>query len=146
MKQNIDLSKPLDLSSIGTDRDPCFGKHYDSLADECSRCGDAEFCTIAMGARLNTKRSKLESKQKFKDLEEGSHQRKEETQEKKVAKYMRVKLKATEESEMPYGRMVKKVMKKFEVDKNEAKDLIKSALIGTSKITKEGKTLTYNGN
>lgn len=65
-----DLSIPIDITKLGTDNDPCFGKHYDARASECIRCGDCELCLIKMGQRNHGLRKKEESKKKFKDLEE----------------------------------------------------------------------------
>tara|TARA_R110000772_G_scaffold128201_2_gene235785 strand:+ start:670 stop:1101 length:432 start_codon:yes stop_codon:yes gene_type:complete len=65
---SIDLMKPVDVTVFGTEDDPCFGKHYDLSTDECQRCGDHEFCAIAMGHKLNTQRKQIEKDNDFLDV------------------------------------------------------------------------------
>lgn len=67
---SIDKLEPVDVSILGTDEDPCFGKLYDLTTEECQRCGDSEFCAIKMAQTLKLKRSDIESKQRFLDIEE----------------------------------------------------------------------------
>jgi hypothetical protein len=61
---------PITLEQLGTDQDPCFGKLYDQSTKECQRCGDCEFCAIAMGQLNHISRAQIESKSAFKDIEE----------------------------------------------------------------------------
>jgi hypothetical protein len=61
--------EPFDFSKIGTTEDPCFGKHYDAKAPECTRCGDSELCIIALSQNAHVQRDKLEQKNTFKDIE-----------------------------------------------------------------------------
>jgi hypothetical protein len=61
--------KPLDVSMIGTEDDPCFGKLYEPATEECHGCGDSELCAIVHMHNLDKRRKKIEKKQKFKDLE-----------------------------------------------------------------------------
>lgn len=68
--ENFNILKPIDVLSLGSKDDPCFGKHHDLLAEECIICGDSEFCAIAMAQTLNVKRLEIESEQRFKDIEE----------------------------------------------------------------------------
>lgn len=65
-----DFLVPVDITIFGSQDDPCFGKHNDPRAKECSRCGDAEVCAIVQAQRLHLKRLKEEKKQPFKDIEE----------------------------------------------------------------------------
>lgn len=69
MSKNHDILKPITIEMLGTEDDPCFGKHQDPRTPECSRCGDAEICAIVMAQNTAIKRAQIESKQKFKDLE-----------------------------------------------------------------------------
>lgn len=69
-KKKISLAVPFDLSTLGTENDPCFGKLHDSLADACRRCGDSEFCSIATAQNLKVTRAKLEKQNIYKDIEE----------------------------------------------------------------------------
>lgn len=69
-----DLSKhdpllPIDLSSIGSNGDPCFGKGYDLSTKECKLCGDSELCAYRMSQLLNKTRKELEEENKYKDLD-----------------------------------------------------------------------------
>ena len=64
------LLKPFDVTKFGSEDDPCFGKHYDLVADECQVCGDVEVCAIAFANAAHLRRAKIESETKFKDLEE----------------------------------------------------------------------------
>lgn len=60
---------PITLDQLGTDDDPCFGKHYDSSAPECQRCGDSELCLIKQAQLNSLTRAKIEEQQRFKDIE-----------------------------------------------------------------------------
>lgn len=69
--KKLDLSKPLDISILGSEDDPCFGKHHSLTASECSLCGDREICAVLSAQQSNVKLRKAEeAKHKFKDLEE----------------------------------------------------------------------------
>lgn len=72
VRKKVDILKPIDfkLEDIGGDKDPCFSKHYDPKASECSRCGDSEICAIAMSQLNHIKRNIVEKSQRFKDMEE----------------------------------------------------------------------------
>ena len=65
-----DFLKPIDVLSLGSDDDPCFGKHHDLMAKECKNCGDSEFCAIVKAQGLHKERLDIETKQRFKDIEE----------------------------------------------------------------------------
>lgn len=69
-KSKVDVLKPVDISifQLGTDEDPCFGKHHDVKAKECKKCGDSEMCLLMKAQNMNTKRVKDESKQPYKDV------------------------------------------------------------------------------
>ena len=54
-KKKLDMSQPFDLSVLGTDDDPCFGKLFDIVHPDCKNCGDIDFCAIKFAA--NQKRS-----------------------------------------------------------------------------------------
>lgn len=74
-KQKLpDLSKqdplvPIDLTSIGTSSDPCFGQGYDLSTRECKQCGDSELCALKMSQLLGKTRKELEKENKYKDLD-----------------------------------------------------------------------------
>lgn len=68
--KTVDTLKPITIMDLGSEDDPCFGKHFSPLASECNRCGDSELCAIKMGQSNHKVRSKIEKKQAFKDIEE----------------------------------------------------------------------------
>ena len=64
-----DPLKPIDLTSIGTPNDPCFGKAYDLSTKECKQCGDSEICALKMAQSLGKTRKELEDQNHYKDLD-----------------------------------------------------------------------------
>lgn len=62
--------KPIDISIIGTNKDPCFGKHHSIKAIECQRCGDVEVCAIISSQQIHKEIAKAEKVGRFKDMEE----------------------------------------------------------------------------
>jgi Na+-translocating ferredoxin:NAD+ oxidoreductase RnfC subunit len=68
-KSKLDMTVPLDILKLGSEEDPCFGKHHDPKAEECGRCGDAEICSIVCGQKLHLKRENIEKEKKFKDIQ-----------------------------------------------------------------------------
>lgn len=74
-KQNLpDLKSqdplvPIDITTLGGNGDPCFGKGYNLSTKECKICGDSELCAIKMAQELNISRRELEDKKHFKDLD-----------------------------------------------------------------------------
>lgn len=118
-KQLPDLSKqdpinPVDLMSIGTNGDPCFGKGYDLSTKECKQCGDSELCAFKMAQALGKTRKELEESKHYKDLDvledvDG------------IKKYMR-KLKRAGESRR---EIVKKTSLKFEVPTGDLRKIYK---------------------
>ena len=70
ISKKMDITQPITLEQLGTAEDPCFGKLYDPRTSECSRCGDCEFCAIAMGQLNNISRARVEKKAAFMDMEE----------------------------------------------------------------------------
>jgi hypothetical protein len=70
MAKKVDILAPIDLTKLGTEEDPCFGKYFDPRTPECSRCGDSEICAIKMQQLNHIRRDKLEEKGNFKDLED----------------------------------------------------------------------------
>lgn len=64
-----DILKPIDIDSIGTNGDPCFGTKYDLTTAECKMCGDSELCCIKFAAAMGKTRKELEKENDYKDLE-----------------------------------------------------------------------------
>jgi len=71
---DYDILKPIDVLTLGSKDDPCFGKYHDLKAPECSECGDSEFCAIMKAQNLHKDRIKIESEQRFKDIEESDYE------------------------------------------------------------------------
>lgn len=59
----------IDLKSLGTNQDVCFGKNYNLSTKECKLCGDSELCAFATSQALNITRKELEKKNNYKDLD-----------------------------------------------------------------------------
>lgn len=119
-KQTLpDISKhdplvPIDITQLGTNGDPCFGKGYDLTTKECKLCGDSELCAFKMSQELRITRKELEEKNKYKDLDvledvDG------------IKKYMRnLKRKGLEKKEI-----ILKAVEKFEVPRDTIRKLYK---------------------
>lgn len=119
-KQTLpDISKhdplvPIDITQLGTNGDPCFGKGYDLTTKECKLCGDSELCAFKMSQELRITRKELEEKNKYKDLDvledvDG------------IKKYMRnLKRKGLEKKEI-----ISKAVDKFEVPRDTSRKLYK---------------------
>lgn len=114
--QEVDLLKPVDLSTVGTEDDPCFGKHHDIKAEECQMCGDSELCQIHFQQKLNIDRLAREKKTQFKDVE-----KKPKLSKKKVKKYYEAKLDKYNGNK---GKALRLTTKKFGSDKKTIKTII----------------------
>lgn len=88
MNKKVDILRPVRIEDLGTENDPCFGKHLDPKAPECQICGDCELCEVAMQQRLQVVRAKAEAEGKFKDLEPEKH-----ADPKVIRKMVRVRIK-----------------------------------------------------
>ena len=64
-----DILTPIDIDSIGSNGDPCFGTKYDLTTAECKMCGDSELCCIKFAAAMGKTRKELEKENNYKDLE-----------------------------------------------------------------------------
>lgn len=68
--KNFNLLFPIDITQLGSEDDPCFGKLHDPKDPVCISCGDCELCQIMHAQSNHDIREKVEKKGKFKDLEE----------------------------------------------------------------------------
>jgi len=127
MKKNISLATPVNLTVVGTEADPCFGKHHDSLAPECQRCGDSEFCIIAKAHKLTNKRLKLESENTYKDLEEEGLQKINALKE-HLPQATKVVKKFCKDGPQEQKLVVRKISKRLKVTKDEAKSILQMIL------------------
>lgn len=143
-KSNIDIMKPVDLSVVGTENDPCFGKHHDATAPECQRCGDSEFCQIATMNRLKSKRLKLEAKNSYKDLEEADIQGDRKTSVKRKAfLYLRTKLKSRDY--LSRKKAIVLMAKKFNWDSDKSERMLDRVLASSQVLNEENKKIYFNG-
>jgi hypothetical protein len=117
-KDNYDLLKPIDILTLGSDDDPCFGKLHDLLSKECKVCGDSEFCAIANAQYLKGKNLKMESNQRFKDIEEANKLL---TENKHRAKDL---IKKYKEKGLKKFKILIKVSEELNLTKDEVKQLI----------------------
>lgn len=117
-KEDFDLLKPIDITKLGSNEDPCFGKYHDLIAKECRSCGDSEFCSIATAQYLRTKNLELEGTQKFKDVEEAKDNLK---SKKELAKDLIKKYKAKGISKT---KVMLKVWGETNLNKDDVKQLI----------------------
>lgn len=69
MKKEKDILKPVNIDSIGSNGDPCFGKGYDLSTQECKQCGDSELCCLKFAQLVGKTRKQLEKENQYKDLE-----------------------------------------------------------------------------
>ena len=113
--EEVNLLKPVNIYELGTDKDPCFGKHYDLTTDECKRCGDSELCAIATSQKLNGVREKIEKENEFKDIGNTAT-------EDKLTRYIQKR----KNKEYDLKRIIKLASKKFGADKKKIKSIYKS--------------------
>lgn len=118
-KQLPDLSKqdiltPIDVSTLGTNGDPCFGIGYDLSTKECKLCGDSELCSFKMSQNLNITRKELEQKNQYKDLDVL-----EDTVG--IKKYIRGLIRKGKEKK----EIISKTVEKFEVPRKRIRELYK---------------------
>jgi hypothetical protein len=74
--KGINYLEPFDVTKLGSDADPCFGKLYDPTVDECKACGDCELCSVVMNQKTEISRKREEKKARFLDVEETALQNK----------------------------------------------------------------------
>lgn len=67
--EDTPILKPVDIDSIGSSDDPCFGKAYDLSTQECRSCGDSELCCIKFAEMMGKTRKELEEENQYKDME-----------------------------------------------------------------------------
>lgn len=67
--EDTPILKAININSIGSNNDPCFGKEYNLTTKECKICGDSELCCIAFANAMGKTRKELEKENKYKDLE-----------------------------------------------------------------------------
>lgn len=113
---DTDILSPIThIESLGSDKDPCFGKLYDLTTTECKMCGDSELCAICFAQKMNKTRSEIEEESRFKDLEKL-------IDIKGVKKYMRMLIR----KETSRKEIISKSMEKFELTKKDARSIYRS--------------------
>lgn len=122
LSKKVDLTVPLapiDVEAFGTDDDPCFGKLHDMTQDECKRCGDNSICQIVFNQATEKLRANEEKTSRFKDLELNKKP------DRDIGKFIKSRL----EKGLPTLSITKQVIKKFSLNKDEAKSLVKTEKI-----------------
>ena len=109
-----DPLEPIDITSLGSSKDPCFGKGYNLATKECKMCGDSELCAFKMSQTLNISRKELEDKNHYKDLDmlediAG------------IKKYLRARIRKGDDRK----EAVEKASIKFEVPKKDIRKIYK---------------------
>jgi len=113
--KKVDPLQPIDVTKLGSNGDPCFGKAYDLSTKECKLCGDSELCCLKMSQSLNITRKELEAKNHYKDLDNLEDVN-------GIKKYIRgLKRKGKERKEI-----IEKASIKFEVPKKDIRLIYKS--------------------
>lgn len=126
---SVNLLRPLDMTTIGTNSDPCFGKYNDPKAVECKKCGDFEVCAMVFGQNNHKLRAKVEAKGNFLDIEEEAIDKLTPTQ--KARKLIR-RLVITNKS-ISLDQLEKEVIAGVEITKGEFKKCLKKVLDGSNK-------------
>lgn len=114
--QKIDTMKPILFTDLGTDKDPCFGKHYSIAAAECKRCGDCDVCAILSQNSIHKESKAEEKKGRFKDIEEGQLIDK---QNKSLEKLLITKGKKKPGEWLSITKLIPKVREKFNLTKGD---------------------------
>ena len=109
-----DPLEPIDITSLGSSNDPCFGKGYNLATKECKMCGDSELCAFKMSQALNITRKELEDKNHYKDLDMLEDI-------KGIKKFMRSLIRKDKDKK----EIVKKTSEKFEVPKKDIRKIYK---------------------
>jgi hypothetical protein len=118
MDETLDLLKPINVLTLGSNDDPCFGKYHDLVSKECRSCGDSEFCAIALSQNLRVANLKPENKSKFKDIIEADNNLENKISEAKllIEKYR--------SQGLPKTRILLKVWDELKLPKEEVKNLL----------------------
>ena len=109
-----DPLEPIDITALGSNNDPCFGKEYNLATKECKMCGDSELCAFKMSQALNITRKELEDKNHYKDLDMLEDV-------KGIKKFMRSLIRKGKDKK----EIIKKASEKFEVPKKDIRKLYK---------------------
>ena len=109
-----DPLEPIDITSLGSDNDPCFGKSYNLATKECKMCGDSELCAFKMSQSLNITRKELEDKNHYKDLDMLEDV-------KGIKKFMRALIRKDKDKK----EIIRKTSEKFEVPKKDIRKIYK---------------------
>lgn len=117
--KSMDPLEPIDVSTLGSNSDPCFGTGYDLSTKECKLCGDSELCAFKMSQNLRITRKELEQKNQYKDLDVL-----EDTIG--IKKYIRGMIRKGKERK----EIILKTVEKFEVPKKRIRELYKECKNG----------------
>lgn len=124
--QKVDLTIPVQIQAIdlGSDKDPCYGKHYSVKASECKRCGDYEVCAAVTMQRMHTAAGKQEKKLKFKDKEEAEYF----TEQQQMIATMMEKRAAKKEGWCSIDKLVPKLLIKLNLTEKEIPSIVQRCI------------------
>lgn len=106
---------PIDITQLGSNGDPCFGKGYNLSTKECKICGDAELCAFKLSQNLKITRKELEEKNHYKDLDMLEDV-------KGIKKYIR----SLKRKGLTRKEIVTKASEKFEVPKKDIRTIYRT--------------------
>lgn len=130
MSKTVDTLKPITIEQLGTNDDPCFGKHYSISAPECQRCGDSELCAIVLSQKNHKKRAKHEAEAAFKDIEKPKMVDKKEIRKKIVQRILEL-VKAAGKNGVEYRVVyddIKGAYSKFDFSLNRLKVILNKTI------------------
>lgn len=127
----VNIMKPIIASELGSENDPCFGKHYSIKADECLRCGDADVCSIICQNQIHREIEKQASKGKFLDIEEAELV---EAQNKKLETLIRKRAQKAEGKWVSFDKLITIVKEKFNLTDIDDPQIINRLIKAAQKV------------
>lgn len=115
-KHHIDIMKPIIAADLGSENDPCFGKHYSIKADECKRCGDADVCAIISQTKLIKEIEEESTKSEYLDVQEAELV---DSQNKKLETLLKNKAKKAPDKWLSLSKLIPTVTKKFNLTEKD---------------------------
>lgn len=137
------LLLPIDITKLGTEEDPCFGRLHNPQAEECRRCGDCEICQIVFAQNNHGLRAEIEKGGKFRDVDEKEIYESKPTIDVKQVKSEIRKIIRTQKS-IKKDDLVKNIMVKFNLSKPRVEKYLEAMLGKTDKFSIHKNTLKWN--
>lgn len=109
--KELDIMTPFNYLDLGSNNDPCFGKHYSIKAKECSRCGDCEACAVVTSQKsFINEIAQQNNKSEFLDIQEGELVNKQNAQ---ILEYLLKKVKSNKTKWFSILKVSQRFWKKF---------------------------------